>query len=175
MVNHMRTVLLNVTSEVAPDSTYIPPNFRPILVPRELVRIYDVLLSPLTEDTVRAQRVNTFMRLLHVADYEPYTLLPDKRLTYDPTDQAEFFDTTVDSSATIDYDRLMNLVRSAVNDLDAQNKSLFRPITRYPEYPDLMTSLRNIWNNDLAGIGRLTAAILGLAYRFDDLNSGRPT
>jgi hypothetical protein len=115
------------------------------------------------------------MRLLHVADYEPFTLIPDERITYDPTSQEDFFDTTVDSSTTIDFDRLLNLTRAEINDLDAQNKSLFRPITRYPQYPDLMTDLRNIWNNDLAGIGRQTAAILGLAYRFNDLNSGTLT
>ena len=172
MVNHIRTLLLNVTADVAPDDVYISPAFRPIIVPGELVRLYDVVLSPNTRPEVRAQRVNTFMRLLHVADHEPFTLLPDERLTYDPTDQELFFDTTLDSSTTIDFEKLLNLVRSAVNELDAENKSLFRPITKYPEFPDLMTSLRNIWNNDLAGIGRLTAAILGLAYRFDDLNSG---
>lgn len=142
------------------------------MVPRELVQLYDVLLSPLASDAVRSQRVNTFMRLLHVADYEPYTLLPDARITYDPTTQVGFFDVTADSSATINFDTLLNLTRTSINTLDVENKSLFRPITKYPQYPDLMTSLRVIWNNDLAGIGRLTAAILGLAYRFDDLNSG---
>jgi hypothetical protein len=170
MVNHMRTVLLNVPAGAAPDDVYISPAFRPIIVPKTLVRLYDVLLSPNTRAEVRAQRVNTYMRLLHVADYEPFTLLPDDRLTYDPTDQEDFFDTTLDSSTTIDFDQLLNLVRAAVNDLDAQNRSLFRPVSGYPDEPNLMTSLRNIWNNDLAGIGRLTAAILGLAYRFDDLN-----
>ena len=172
MVNHVRTVLLNVVAQVAPDDTYISPSFRPIIVPRELLRLYDIILSPLSDDDVRSQRINTLMRLLHVADYEPFTLLPDHRITYDPTDQEEFFDTTLDSSTTIDFERLLNLVRSAINELDAQNESLFRPITKYPQYPDLMTYLYNIWNNDLAGIGRLTAAILGLSYRFDDLNSG---
>jgi hypothetical protein len=170
MVNHMRTVLLNATSGAAPNDVYISPTFRPIIVPRKLLRIYDIILSPLTRNEVRAQRINTFMRLLHVADYEPFTLLPDPRLTYDPTDQEGFFDTLADSSTTINFEQLLNLVRSAVNTLSAQNSNLFRPINKYPDYPELMENLRDIWNNDLAAIGRLTAAILALGYRFDDLN-----
>jgi hypothetical protein len=172
MVNHMRTVLFNVSARQAPDAVYISPYFRPVEVPRELLRIYDVLLSPQAVDSVRSERMNTFMRLLHVADYEPFTLMPDSRITYDPTSQGEFFSTTVDSSSEIDYDRLLNLARSAVNTLDAQNLSLFRPVSGYPQYPNLMNALRDIWNNDLVAIGRLTAAILALGYRFDDLNRG---
>jgi hypothetical protein len=170
MVNHMRTVLLNVTADMAPDDVYISPTFRPIIVPRYLQRIYNVILSPQMPAAPRAARINTFMRLLHVADYEPFTLLPDRRLTYDPTDQSAFFDSVADPSATIDFERLFNLVRSEATTLDSTNEGLFRPVSNYP--PTLMENLRDLWNNDLAAIGRLTAGILALGYQFDDLNSG---
>jgi hypothetical protein len=170
MVNHMRTVLLNVTANMAPDDVYISPMFRPILVPQYFQRIYNVILSPQMGAAPRAARINTFMRLLHVADYEPFTLLPDRRITYDPTDQSAFFDSAVDPSATIDFERLLNLVRSESNILDSTNQGLFRPVSDYS--PALMENLRDLWNNDLAAIGRLTAAILALGYQFDDLNSG---
>ena len=39
MVNHLRTVLLNVTATVAPDTIYIDPAFRPVIVPFWLRRL----------------------------------------------------------------------------------------------------------------------------------------
>lgn len=170
MINHTRTTLLNVPAAVAPDSVYISPDFLPIQVPKALLRIYDIILSPTTADKPRSDLLNTYMRLLHVADYEPFTLLPDPRITYIPDDRQKFFNQS-DTSITTDFARLWNLVRSAVNTLEEQNTSLFRPLENYKQYPNLMSELQDIWNNDLAGIGRLTAAILALSYRFGDLNN----
>lgn len=172
MVNHIRTALLNVASAQAPDAVYISPSFRPVEVPTALARIYDVVLSPNASDEERAYRVNTFMRLLHAADYESYVLLPDARITYDPTSQEDFFSTDDDPSSAINFSQLLSRVRAAVDGLEVENYGLFRPVSKYPANPDLMSNLRGIWNNDLSGIGRLTAAILALAYRLDDLNNG---
>lgn len=167
MVNHMRTALLNVTASQAPDDVYISPSFRPVIVPQYLARIYNVILSPSMVNAKRAKYVNTYMRLLHVADYEPFTLLPDPRITYEREEQDRFFSEAADTSTRIDFEQLLNLMLSAEHTLNAGNYSLFTPVTNYP---DVMEQLRSIWNNDLTGIGRLTAGILAFGYQLDDLN-----
>jgi len=165
MVNHVRTVLLNVTAAKAPDSVYVSPVFRPVVVPQELQRLHKLLLSASTEED-EAQRLNTLMRLLHAADFEHYVLLPDARITYTAASQQDFFAAADDSSTAIDFSQLYSLVQTEVQNLDQNRQGLFLPALRYP---DVMAELRDLWNGSIAVIDRLTAAILALAFRLDAL------
>ena len=165
MVNHVRTVLLNVTAAKAPDSVYISPVFRPVVIPQELQRLQKLLLAASTGEA-ESQRINTFMRLLHAADFEHYVLLPDARITYTVAGQQDFFAAAVDSSTVIDFAQLYSLVQTELQDLDQNRQSLYAPVL---DYPDVMAELQDLWNGSIAIIDRLTAAILALAYRLDAL------
>lgn len=168
MVNHLRTVLLNVTAAVAPDAIYIDPTFRPVVVPLWLRRLQQLVLPYTTDASRQAFQLATLMRLLHAADYEQFVLLPDPRVTYLPVDDTEFFSTTDDPTATIDFERLYQQVASEVVEINRQREDLFRQLVRYPS---VAAELRKIWNSDLVYIGRLTGAILALGYQLDALRN----
>jgi hypothetical protein len=168
MVNHLRTVLLNVTAAVAPDAVYIDPAFRPILVPDWLRRLQQLIL-PYTADASRQSfQLATIMRLLHAADYERFVLLPDTRVTYRPVDDSAFFGTTSDPTVDIDFDRLYQQVQNEISEINRQRQDLFRSLA---DYPMVAEELRQIWNSDLIHIGRLTGAILALGYQLDALRT----
>ena len=168
MVNHIRTVLLNVTAAVAPDSVYIDPAFRPVTVPYWLLGLYKLVLPFPNDDDRQAAQLATIMRLLHAADYEQFTLLPDTRITYAPVSDEEFFSTTDDPSAAIDFSRLYDQTQTAIAEINRRKMDLFAPVLRYPA---VNGELRQIWNNDLVHIGRLTGAILAMAYQLDNLRT----
>jgi len=164
MVNHIRTVLLNVTAAKAPDAIYISPVFRPVIIPQQLQRLHALLFSASTTEA-EVQRLNTFMRLLHAANYEEYVLLPDSRITYTVADQQDFFSVTALSTA-VDFSQLYSLAQTETQDLEQKRQSLFQPVLGYP---NMMTKLRELWNGSVAITDRLAAAILALAYQLDAL------
>jgi len=167
MVNHLRTVLLNVTAAVAPDDIYIDPTFRPVVVPFWLRRLQQIVLPYAADASHQAFQLATIMRLLHAADYEQFVLLPDPRITYQPVDDTEFFSTD-DPTVTIDFSRLYRQVSSEILEINRQKQDLFRQLVGYPTVAD---DLRKIWNSDLVYIGRLTGAILALGYQLDALRN----
>lgn len=168
MVNHLRTVLLNVTATVAPDTIYIDPAFRPVIVPFWLRRLQQFIL-PYTADASRQSfQLATVLRLLHAADYERFVLLPDARITYQPVDDVAFFSTTDDPAAATDYDALYRQVQNEIVEINRQKQDLFAVVLRYPT---VSGELRKIWNSDLTHIGRLTGAILALGYQLDALRN----
>lgn len=168
MVNHLRTVLLNVTAAVAPDAVYIDPAFRPVIVPYWLRRLQQLILPYTADASHQSFQLATVLRLLHAADYERFVLLPDARLTYQPVDDTAFFDTTDDPAAATDFDALYRQVQSEIIEINRRKQDLFAPLVRYPTVAD---ELRKIWNSDLTHIGRLTGAILALGYRLDALRN----
>lgn len=89
MINHARTLLLNKSDGVAGLSSgkvgaeLVDAAFAPLRLPKGLSDVRSVLLPPNYSDYQVNCTLGYIMRLLHMPDLVTYTLLLDKRYTYD--------------------------------------------------------------------------------------------
>jgi hypothetical protein len=92
---------------------YIPPAFRPVVVPPQLEPVYNTLLSPTAPRLQRNYVVGSLMDILHTADLEKYALRHDSRITYIPGDSRykRMFDSDIRVSRYGTYDCQMNYTK----------------------------------------------------------------
>ena len=87
MINHTRTLLLNVKGEHLertdiPGDVYIPA-YTPIELNSSLQSVYTLLFGTAYDYEGLIYRVSQYMGLLHATEYSPYITAVDSRLTYD--------------------------------------------------------------------------------------------
>lgn len=87
MINHARTLLLNVTgprnpSAAIPGDEYIPAFMSADLSDR-LRTVYDVLFGGNPDYSGRVYRVTEFMKIIHASGYDSYVYDLGPRITYD--------------------------------------------------------------------------------------------
>ena len=89
MINHARTLILNKSDKIAGltsgvvGAELVDPTFAPLRLPEGLNKVRSVLLPPNYSDYQVNCMLGYAMRLLHMPDLVTYTLLFDKRITYD--------------------------------------------------------------------------------------------
>lgn len=94
MINHLRTVLLNLSatenSQDAPGWEYISPQFQPVGLRPPLWPVWRAIFGSTPDATGLNFRFRQLLPILHSPDLEPYTLRPDRRLTYARVDDVFF-------------------------------------------------------------------------------------
>lgn len=137
MINHARTLLLNVPGDNRPGLTpviggepetsvffleeYIPNDFRPVALTKELKAFYDAIYGKTSDNAFKNFRAWQFMTLLHSTEFSTYVTDLDKRVTYLSKKQAVDIQDTVlteaISSSAADYPlyALGNIDASAAN------------------------------------------------------------
>lgn len=98
MINHARTLLLNVASDnSAPAGTgeeYIPPTFVPVVLPSYIVTPRRILFGASPDRYFLNFRGRELMHNLHQTELQEYVTALDPRLTYWPEPAAPFFAVT---------------------------------------------------------------------------------
>lgn len=89
MINHVRTLLLNLSGENRPVPTfpgeeYVPPAFTARAVPPALASVRRVLFGNSPDRAMMNYRLRQFMCLLHASELVEFVLAPDPRTTYLP-------------------------------------------------------------------------------------------
>ena len=95
MINHVRTLLLNVKSEIDPNivgEEYISPSFSPIVFDTQINKIYNVLFGGSPDRYMLNYRGQQIMSMLHSTELEQNVLDYDSRITYWPSAGATFYD-----------------------------------------------------------------------------------
>lgn len=87
MVNHFRTLLLNLppTPTPGPGEEYVPSTFQPVTLPQPLQDVRSLLI---TSSTVRSDlnaQVARILAYLHTSPLRAFATYFDNRITYDPT------------------------------------------------------------------------------------------
>lgn len=90
MINHARTLLLNVSAGTAGDlelgSEYIPASFMPLSLPGQIEQVRRILFGATPDMAMRNYRARQLLTLLHNTDLEQMLLDLDPRITYDFSD-----------------------------------------------------------------------------------------
>lgn len=89
MINHIRTLLLNVSgtnrlSYDSPGEQYVPPSFTARTLSIPLQRVRRCLFGNSPDRTMLNYRLQQFLALLHGNELEEFVLSPDPRVTYLP-------------------------------------------------------------------------------------------
>lgn len=93
MLNHARTLLLNVKAPVfarAPGEEYIPPDYTPVSLPGDLQLLRGVLFGQTPDRSMLNYRAAQLMQVLHSTPLEEFVRGLDPRITYDPSDSGLF-------------------------------------------------------------------------------------
>lgn len=87
MVNHIRTLLLDLDGRGSPGAgypgeEYVPADFRPRPVPAELRHVWRILFGQRPDRAYRNYRLRQYLALVHAAGLDTFS--PDPRVTYWP-------------------------------------------------------------------------------------------
>jgi len=96
MINHLRTLLLNESGEAAlgesvPAEEFVPPEFRPVRLTRELAEVRNVLFGVAPDRAMLDYRLRQLMALLHASPLSDYITAKDPRITYWPFRDNDLF------------------------------------------------------------------------------------
>jgi hypothetical protein len=95
MINHARTLLLNVAGSSSQSSDngeeYIPPSFAPLRLPTYLQTPHNVLFGTAPDRYFLNFRARELLQLLHLTELAEFVYALDPRVTYWPETTAKFF------------------------------------------------------------------------------------
>jgi len=121
MINHARTLLLNVAGASSQSSDngeeYIPPLFTPLSLPTYLQTTRNVLFGTAPDRYFLNFRARELMQLLHVTELSEFVYALDPRVTYWPETSAKFFGSA--AKISIDASSLNSNSQLFVSGLDA--------------------------------------------------------
>lgn len=100
MINHIRTLLLNIDGSRASDTAFpgeefVPPDFKPVSLPQPLITVRNVLFGVNPDRAMMNYRLRQYMTLIHSTELEEFTTEFDKRVTYWPSSDETLFNVTV--------------------------------------------------------------------------------
>ncbi len=96
MINHARTLLLNLTGPFIPSELgeeYIPEKFRAVTLTPEIDAVRTILFGGAPDRLYRNYRTYQLMSLLHATEFVSHILALDPRITYFPDTRQRFFNT----------------------------------------------------------------------------------
>lgn len=97
MINHARTLLLNVSGTSSgvssdPGAEFVLPTFRPITLPGYLQRTRNLLFGAQPDAVMLNYRARQYMGLLHSTELVEFVTELDPRITYDVLPRDDLFD-----------------------------------------------------------------------------------
>lgn len=96
MINHARTLLLNVSGRTsqrdAPGEEYIPPTYSPLVLPSYLETPHKILFGTAPDRYFLNFRARELMAYLHSTELAEYVYALDPRVTYWPERGQRFYD-----------------------------------------------------------------------------------
>ncbi len=95
MINHARTLLLNMSGSASasnsyPGEEYVDPAFKQVTLPPHITSIRSALFSTSPDRAMINYRLRQFMGILHTRDYVDFITDLDPRITYDVFDTSLF-------------------------------------------------------------------------------------
>jgi len=158
MINHTRTLLLNLPSGVG--DIYIPPAYGPVVVPPHFQKIRNAILTGSTNPDVLLTAVALWLPFLHNEDFKQFSDSLDQRITYEPA-----YRKMVNSYNSINMaDMLKKVVSVAVQNAGVGKFGLFNP---FGDYEDELLSLKKLWDVKKRSEERAVAAVYGYIYQLE--------
>ena len=102
MINHVRTILLNVEREIDPNfpgEEYIPSTFKPIELPTKFKKLHNIIFGGAPDRYMLNYRAQQLMAVLHSTELRENVLDFDKRITYWPQRNNKFYSFPFGSTA----------------------------------------------------------------------------
>lgn len=160
MINHARTLLLNVAGPASRDRAHIPLNFAPVLVPNQFLPFSQAVLPPTDVKELREQGVDLWTPLLQSPDTERFALALDNRLTYRVAVKKRV--ATGDSfNITSAIDRVVAI---GERQSGVGRNGLFRPFTGFEEE---LADLKALWDSKTRSEDRAVAVVYGFIYQLE--------
>lgn len=164
MVNHIRTLLLNMPAQTAPGSVYVPLEFTPVQVPAQLQPVRAALLPLDQGPEAVAAAVDAIMRLCSAPELEQYLIRFDARLTYTGAGDAALADMCGTAPASA-----LDGVRTRIATL---SPALFTRLFAWPRYLEAMEVLKLAAVNTCEAPLRIAAVAMAFAYQLERVRTG---
>lgn len=166
MVNHIRTLLVNMTAaqQLPFTSAYVDPDFAPITLTPTLAKI-DALLFPASPES-RIKLAEDLCFVCAGGELNPYLHRFDSRSEYTRASASlsDIITTPASALATAALRRVI-----ADPHLPVMARALFKD----PTYQDDMNTLFTLWTHPCEGVMRLHALALAYGYNLDAIRRGR--
>jgi hypothetical protein len=138
VLNHARTLLINVDGSASPGNSFfgeefVPATFKPLELPTYLTLIRDRLFGSRPDRAMFNYRAWQFMRLLHTAALEQFVLDLDPRVTYVNSLRTDLF--------------VPETYVPVVNQISGDPAELY--IQAGPAAPDVVGQVRHRYNVDI--------------------------
>lgn len=96
MINHVRTLLLNVSGSVSPGPGYpgeefVPPTYVSVQLPPNLQVVWSAIFGPNPDRAMLNLRLREIMAIIHSTELAAYATAVDPRLTYWPPHNQDLF------------------------------------------------------------------------------------
>jgi len=179
MINHARTILLNIEAipdqpELAPGEEFIPSDFATIDIPAELLSIHTVIIPETATRNERNYLGFAYMQLAHTPEFEKYVLALDPRVTYN-FEESIFLEVVFRDGPPVplDFQVITDKMLAEIVKLNSRGGGgLFAPIAGLETE---MLELQQLWRSAPNNIDRLTASFIALIYRIDVVRRRRRT
>lgn len=182
MINHVRTLLMNVDGNTLMDDTIaaelLDPSYRADDLPTALTRVRTILFGVSPDTSMLNYRCRQLLAVLHTSPMVEYVTALDPRITYDFTDPALVALTTfrpvVTKNGQFDGE-LMLFGTIAAPDVSGQMRHVFdvtTPTTGDVEITQLTKPMRTASASFEAG-DRITLADSGLVMKLTSAASGQ--
>jgi len=145
MINHFRTILLNVSGPRLPESKspsdiYVPEYVAKVL-PDMLVEINHVLFSDCLTDEDTKQKVYQFIRMVEASGLAHVTTAEDTRVTYDTVNDPTFGEYSTSPTILTSVQLLNTVSESKLEQLFSGDTELIRQYAHGNTYVDRLSAI----------------------------------
>ena len=160
MINHARTLLLNLGGPAEDDKVFIAPLFSPLVIPKNLFPFSQVIIPFSASVAAQNFAADVWMTLLQSPDTEKYALALDPRLTYRAAVRKR-----VDASGSFNVANAMRrVVEIGFRQSGTGRNGLFRPV---PGLEEELLELKALWDGKVRNEDKAVAAVYGYIYQLE--------
>ena len=162
MINHARTLLLNVKAEDAIGGEYVDPKYVPVRLEGAHKVMHESLFPGEHTPTMRNERMGYYGGFLGVPEFHRFLIDLDPRISYEPQ-----------TGISSDYQPIGEfhaLYSSFVAAVLTDFMSAFRSSGKYREQ---LSELQSIWTKSFRDQDRLTAGLFALVYATEERRNVR--
>lgn len=156
MINHARTLLLNSNTDYYSRNQYIP-KYTHKKLPEDLQQIWNIFFSSNPSDLAKNHRVKQLLIIIHSTKLVDYVYKLDKRITYLPFYNEGFID---EPEGLPELNTVLTTLENVL-----QNNTLFK------SNQEDIKLFEKYWNDHKLYSVRLSAVLLALIYRIENLNA----
>lgn len=161
MINHVRTVLMNVKASAA-DEHYVDPSFSPITIPTKLVDLHAVLFPGESSAARRNELMRRYEPYLFLPEFDDYLRRIDERVSYEPSN-------SLSDDFVVGAKEFHELFSSMAATVVVGRSTIFGSTGTYATEK---VALGKVWVRSVHDHEKFAAALFALAFCLEEARNG---